>query len=135
MLEGLFQPAFVQIAGAVILVAALGQALFSVTGIVRRSHAQKEHLNDAREFLRSQTRAVLREAKRREDLLEHSWNGIRKFEVSHKVLEADGVHFSLAVGGEGLVFGVTFAGEIQEGDLLGKGFSAGAIAGFADQRV
>jgi ferredoxin-NADP reductase len=92
LLEGLFQPEFVQIVGTVILVVALGQALFSVTGILRRSHAQKEHLNDAREYLRSQTRAVLREAKRREDLFEHSWNGIRKFEVSRKVLEAEGVH-------------------------------------------
>ena len=92
MVEALFQPFVVQIVGAIILLFALGQAVFSVTGIVRRSDAQKEHLNDAREFLRYQTRAVLREAKRREDLSHYAWNGIRKFEVSRKILEADGVH-------------------------------------------
>jgi hypothetical protein len=92
LVEALFQPFVVQIVGAIILLFALGQAVFSVTGIVRRSYAQRRYSNHASELLRFQTQAVLREVKHREDLSQHAWNGIRKFEVSRKILEADGVH-------------------------------------------
>ena len=81
-----------QIAGAVLVAAALAQVAVLFVSSLRRAAFEGERRLESLEFLRHRARSALAHSRDERQRVELSWNGFRKFQVAKKDRESADVH-------------------------------------------